>query len=58
MPVIGIVQVGAQGMADIVERASRHARGFADGLRAAGFEILNDVVINQVLVSFGSAEQT
>ena len=27
-------------------------------LGAAGFRILNDVVINQVLVSFGSAEKT
>jgi hypothetical protein len=27
-------------------------------LRGEGFEILNDVVINQVLVSFGSAEKT
>ena len=25
------------------------------GLRAAGFEVLNDVVLNQVLVSFGDA---
>jgi hypothetical protein len=25
---------------------------------AAGYEVLNDVVLNQVLVSFGSAEKT
>jgi threonine aldolase len=31
---------------------------FADRLRGAGFEILNDVVLNQVLVSFGSADNT
>lgn len=31
---------------------------FADGLRAAGYTVLNDVVINQVLVSFGDAERT
>jgi glutamate/tyrosine decarboxylase-like PLP-dependent enzyme len=30
------------------------ARQFADGLRAAGFEVLNEVVLNQVVVSFGS----
>ncbi len=30
---------------------------FADRLRAAGFTILNDVVLNQVLVSFGSEER-
>jgi len=30
----------------------------AEGLAAAGFEILNDVVFNQVLVSFGEPEVT
>jgi glutamate/tyrosine decarboxylase-like PLP-dependent enzyme len=50
--------LGRSGIAEIVERTSRHAQRFAEGLKAAGFEILNDVVINQVLVSFGSAEQT
>ena len=45
-------------MAEIIERTSSHARRFAAGLRAAGYEVLNDVVINQVLVSFGSAERT
>ena len=28
------------------------------GLRAAGFRVPNEVVINQVLASFGTAEQT
>jgi glutamate/tyrosine decarboxylase-like PLP-dependent enzyme len=50
--------LGRAGMAEIVETTSRHARRFADGLRAAGHEVLNDVVINQVLVSFGSPEKT
>ncbi|MDP8957887.1 MAG: aspartate aminotransferase family protein, partial [Actinomycetota bacterium] len=36
----------------------RHARRFAEGLSAAGFEVLNQVVLNQVLVSFGDAERT
>src|SRR5262249_49134624 len=31
---------------------------FADGLSSAGFEVLNDVVLNQVLVSFGEPEVT
>ena len=31
---------------------------FADRLRAAGFAVLNEVVLNQVLVSFGTSEQT
>ena len=54
----GLRSLGRQGMAAIVERTSSHARRFATGLKAAGFEILNDVVINQVLVSFGSPEKT
>jgi aromatic-L-amino-acid decarboxylase len=31
---------------------------FAQSLKDHGFEILNDVVLNQVLVSFGSPEAT
>jgi glutamate/tyrosine decarboxylase-like PLP-dependent enzyme len=54
----GLRSLGRSGMAEIVERTSSHARRFAAGLREAGFAVLNDVVINQVLVSFGSAEQT
>jgi glutamate/tyrosine decarboxylase-like PLP-dependent enzyme len=50
--------LGRAGMAEIVETTSRHARRFAEALHAAGYEILNDVVINQVLVSFGSSEKT
>ena len=54
----GLKSLGRAGMAEIVERTSSHARRFAQGLRAAGFRVLNDVVINQVLVDFGSPEQT
>ena len=50
--------LGRAGLADIVERTSAHAQRFASGLRAAGFRILNDVVINQVLVDFGSPAHT
>lgn len=50
--------LGRSGIAEIVERTSRHAKRFAEGLRAAGFRVLNDVVINQVLVDFGGAERT
>ena len=42
----------------MIERNCEQARRFADQLSAAGFEILNDVVLNQVLVSFGSPEKT
>jgi glutamate/tyrosine decarboxylase-like PLP-dependent enzyme len=54
----GLRSLGRDGMAEIVERTSSHARRFADGLRAAGHRVLNDVVLNQVLVSFGNAEKT
>ena len=42
----------------MIERCCRHASRFADGFRQAGYEVLNEVVLNQVLVSFGSAETT
>ena len=50
--------LGRRGLAELIERTCRHARRFADGLRAAGHEILNEVVINQVLVSFGEPAVT
>ena len=50
--------MGRRGMAELIERTCAHARRFAEGLREAGFEVLNDVVINQVLVSFGTPERT
>lgn len=50
--------LGREGLCSLIERTCKHAERFADGFRKAGFEVLNDVVINQVLVSFGSAEIT
>jgi glutamate/tyrosine decarboxylase-like PLP-dependent enzyme len=50
--------LGKSGLADMIERTCRHARRFAEGLRAAGHTILADVVLNQVLVSFGDAART
>ena len=49
-------ELGASGVADLVSRCCRLARRFADGLAAGGVEIVNDVVLNQVLAGFGSAE--
>jgi glutamate/tyrosine decarboxylase-like PLP-dependent enzyme len=54
----GLRSLGRDGMAEIVERTCAHATRFAEGLRAAGYNVLNDVVLNQVLVSFGTAENT
>jgi len=50
--------LGRRGVAELVERTCRHARTFADRLADAGYEILNDVVLNQVLVSFGDGDTT
>jgi len=50
--------LGRSGVVDLVEHCCRHARRFAEGLQAAGYEVLNEVVLNQVLVAFGNAEMT
>jgi glutamate/tyrosine decarboxylase-like PLP-dependent enzyme len=53
-----LLSLGREGVSDLVERCCRHARTFASGLEAAGFTILNEVELNQVLVSFGDDERT
>jgi glutamate/tyrosine decarboxylase-like PLP-dependent enzyme len=50
--------LGRAGLADLIERTCRHAERFAKGFREAGYRVLNDVDINQVLVSFGDEETT
>lgn len=51
-------ELGRDGVAELVDRSCRLARRFADGLAGAGFEIANQVVLNQVLVSFGDDDRT
>jgi glutamate/tyrosine decarboxylase-like PLP-dependent enzyme len=53
-----ISSLGKNGVRDLIERCCSLATQFASNLKNAGFEILNDVVLNQVLVSFGDAETT
>ena len=53
-----LATLGRSGVAEMIERCCRHATRFASGLTAGGFEVLNEVVLNQVLVSFGSPERT
>ena len=53
-----LCSLGRKGVAELIERNCRQARRFAEGLQAAGFKVLNDVVLNQVLVTFGDAETT
>ena len=50
--------LGREGIAGMIERNCAQARRFAERLSGAGLEILNEVVLNQVLVSFGDAERT
>jgi glutamate/tyrosine decarboxylase-like PLP-dependent enzyme len=45
-----IRELGAAGIAAMVERSCERARQFAELLRDGGLEVLNDVVLNQVLV--------
>jgi glutamate/tyrosine decarboxylase-like PLP-dependent enzyme len=51
-------ELGRHGVADLVERCCTLAQRFAAGLEEGGAEVVNDVVLNQVLVSFGSDERT
>jgi glutamate/tyrosine decarboxylase-like PLP-dependent enzyme len=50
--------LGRRGLAEMIERNCRLALRFAEGFRRAGFEVLNDVVLNQVMISFGDSEKT
>jgi glutamate/tyrosine decarboxylase-like PLP-dependent enzyme len=53
-----IRSLGRSGLREMIERNCKQARLFADRLREAGFKVLNDVVLNQVMVSFGSPAET
>jgi len=51
-------QLGRSGLAELIDRNCDQARWLADQLTLAGVEVLNDVVLNQVVVSFGDDERT
>ncbi|MBZ0111883.1 MAG: aspartate aminotransferase family protein [Thermoanaerobaculia bacterium] len=50
--------LGRDGVAELVDRHCRQARRLAQGLREAGFEILNRVTLNQVLLRLDSEATT
>lgn len=50
--------LGSRGLAELIERNCRQAERFAERLRAAGHDVLNDVVLNQVVVAFGDEPAT
>ncbi len=50
--------LGRAGVAAMIDRHIRQAQRLADGLRAAGFDVVNRVVLNQVLVRGATDEAT
>lgn len=50
--------LGRTGLADLVERNCRQAKRLAQELGQADVEVLNDVMLNQVVASFGEDEDT
>lgn len=50
--------LGRTGLSELIERTCRHARRFAEAMASAGYHVLNEVVLNQVLVSFGAPDIT
>src|SRR3954470_16873220 len=50
--------LGRSGVTEMIESNCRQARQFGEGLAKAGFKVLNEVVLNQVVVQFGDAAQT
>lgn len=49
--------LGTSGVAELIERCCACAKRFAELLTEAGYEVMNDVVLNQVVLSFGSESQ-
>jgi glutamate/tyrosine decarboxylase-like PLP-dependent enzyme len=50
--------LGREGLRALIERNCRFAGIFAERLQQAGFEVLNEIALNQVVVCFGTAEET
>jgi len=49
--------LGKEGVADLIDRSCALARRLAAGLQDCGFEVLNDVVLNQVVATLPNAEE-
>lgn len=50
-----LYSLGKSGVAKLIEDCCRHAKRMAVTLQQAGYEILNEVVLNQVIVDFGES---
>lgn len=44
-----LAHLGRSGVEALIDRCCAHARRFAEGLSAAGYEVMNEVVLNQVV---------
>jgi len=55
---VALNSLGHSGLADLVRRNCQQASYMADALAVAGVEVLNEVVLNQVVVSFGCDDRT
>lgn len=53
-----LATLGREGVNDLIDRSCEHARRFAEGLREADYEILNDVVLNQVVFALPDKART
>jgi glutamate/tyrosine decarboxylase-like PLP-dependent enzyme len=50
--------LGRSGLSEMIDRNCDQAKSLAEKLSAAGVEVLNDVVLNQVVVAFGNDART
>ncbi|WP_330114139.1 pyridoxal-dependent decarboxylase [Pseudomonas sp. JS3066] len=53
-----LASLGRDGLASMIDRHMRQAENLAERLRAAGYQVLNRVALNQVLVRADSDEET
>jgi glutamate/tyrosine decarboxylase-like PLP-dependent enzyme len=49
--------LGREGLGELVERCCRHAQTLAAGLHELGYDVLNDVVLNEVVAATGTPAQ-
>ena len=48
-----LFSLGKSGVSSLIDRCCEHAKRMADSLEKSGYQVLNEVVLNQVLVDFG-----
>jgi len=52
-----IKEMGQEGIEDLIDRCCKHAEHLASGLQGMGYEILNEVALNQVVATTGTPEE-